>query len=195
MSSINQNDNNDEDNFPIRQVPYDNHTNNNQVAQAPQINRESVPAQPPPTYRTATTTPNVGFGGLGGFGRPATTTASVSTGGLFGAAPGAPPGVHATGMGMAFGCFQPANNPAATGLFGGPPVSRPVERHPETGQPINRGACGGIQTPGIPFGVRPNDDKKKNLDNVYAKLAQARAKIAELNKFLDEIYEILPKIN
>ncbi len=223
--------------FPIPQVPYNNHnepqvgfgvgansqtttplsfggttgvtTTSNGGLGAPLFSSQNVPFTAPPPYgvrpfggppSTGTTS---GFGMAFGGIRPA-TTGTVASGPLFGFRPdtvpapnrnpstGTAPGSQ-TGMGFSNCC-------------GGPP--RPVERHPETGQPIiNNGthnaphnashsACGGIQPPvsqvfGLPLG---GNDKKKNIDTIYAKLAQARAKIAELNKFLDDIYETLPKI-
>ena len=186
-------DNDESDDFPICQVPINN---NNQTSNEQQIKVGPAFGQPSNGIKFGMSgsiyTPPFGQPSNGikfgmsesintppEFGGPRPTTVSSS--------------VSAGNLGMAFGCFRPPTTGIAFGNCGGPPVSRPIERHPETGQPINISACGGIQTQGIPFGVRPTDDKKKNLDNVYAKLAQARAKIAELNKSLDEIYEILPK--
>jgi hypothetical protein len=162
-------DSNDEDDFPIRQVPHDNQTDNDNNQGAP------TPARAPPAYGAFS------FGPAGG-NLPTTTASSFGS---------MRPPTTVAGMGMGFSCFQPPTTGIGFGNLGVPSVSR----HPETGQPINRGACGGIQPPGIPFGFRPADDKKKNIDTIYTKLAQVRAKIAELNKFLDDIYETLPKIN
>ncbi len=163
------------------------------------------------------------FGTSSAFGTPltsafgaASTTASAAPAFGFGVHPAqvrpAPfPGLIQTGF--SFG-----------GVTATPKETEPkhVERHPETGQPIinapnnshhnthhnahhnaqhsahhnahhnaPRSACGGIQPPvSQVFG----NDKKKNIDTIYVKLAQARSKIAELNKFLDDIYETLPKI-
>ncbi len=165
-----------------------------------------------------------GFGGLpsntapGCFGGPPPSSIPSAFGGQRPATTGAS---SSQGFGLGFGLRQgPAPNPSpfsipglnpataplpssmAFGFCGGPP--RPVERHPETGQPINHpahhmphSACGGVQPPvSQVFGTTfvGGNDKKKNIDTIYSKLAQARAKIAELNKFLDDIYETLPKI-
>jgi hypothetical protein len=135
------------------------------------------------------------FGGAprgGAFSIPLTTAASFGSLG----------GLQPTGMG---GCFGMASR---------------IERHPETGQPIPmgcnlmppQGACGGIRNshPGSsqnyqPFGFKPantqpdilniQSNKKKSIDDLYKKLAYARAQIQNLNKVIDEIYETLPNIN
>ena len=121
------------------------------------------------------------------------------------------------GGGVAMGAFpRPPFNTTAGG-FGTFSGLQPtgtggrVERHPETGQPIPmgcnlmppQGVCGGIRTNNpnnnILFGQRPNEgtvlNKKKSIDDLYKKLASARAQIQALNKVIDEIYETLPNIN
>jgi hypothetical protein len=42
--------------------------------------------------------------------------------------------------------------------------------------------------------VTHNNRHASHINEIYGKLAEARKKIAELNKFIDEIYETLPKI-
>ena len=152
---------------------------------------------------------------MGAFSRPPFTTTAGGFGGgvamgAFSASMGAfsrPPSTTTAGGFGTFGGLQP------TGMGGR------VERHPETGQPIPMGcnlmppqsACGGIRNshPGssqnypLPFGQRLNEptilnsqsNKKKSIDDLYKKLASARAQIQALNKVIDEIYETLPNIN
>jgi hypothetical protein len=127
----------------------------------------------------------------------------------FGIKPSTTIAVSASGLKLGtFGNNPPVlpSNNGGFGFCGGPP--RPVERHPETGRPLQGqwSACGGIQNShpgssqnqnmggGLLGGFKPAEDKKKHIQNIYIKLAEARTKIAELNKFIDEIYETLPKI-
>ena len=62
---------------------------------------------------------------------------------------------------------------------------------PRTMAPTGILGFNNIQT-NVPQGF--SDNRKHNIQEIYSKLSQARNKIAELNKFLDEIYETLPKI-
>jgi hypothetical protein len=190
----NQNVNNintdDEDDFPVRQVPYEA----NQDNQDNQVN-QSKPVAPfggliPTNYGTAPTT------------TPVTTASAFSFGGH-----------QASQPGIAFSsCFAPppktnTNNLSFNGSGG---FGTRVERHPETGQPLPstqmgcnlqppQAMCGGIQFNRNPnpnglglLGNRSND--KKTIEELYKKLAYARAQIQNLNKVIDEIYETLPNI-
>ncbi len=217
MSSNETTDNNEQvtieeiDDFPIRQVPYNNEPQGGLVSDA-NIGHTNAPLNFSGGY--ATNTVNA-FGGppsstvAGAFGGPPASTVASAFGGLRLATTVGVSSSSNPGFGFRTG---PNPNPLpapqagmAFGFCGGPP--RPVERHPETGQPLHglRSACGGIQNShpgssqnqhmgGLLGGIKPFEDKKKHIENIYIKLAEARTKIAELNKFLDDIYETLPKI-
>ncbi len=213
MSSNETNVNNEQvsieevDDFPVSQVPYDNnnqsqhgfgvgattHANSFAFGNPGAVSERTRLSSSVATTNMAALNAFGGIGGTGATGVGGTNGALPSTGtfiglgGLGGLRPATTGAVSSAGLqaGMGFG------------FCGGPP--RPVERHPETGQPINnppRSACGGIQPHVSQVFGNPlvGNDKKKNIENLYSKLAQTRAKIAELNKFIDEIYEILPKI-
>ncbi len=109
-----------------------------------------------------------------------------------------------------------AANAAANTLSQPPPSTgfsfgSRVERHPETGLPIPpvpptqmgsnpqppQSACGGIRNNNHNpiLNNQPQSNKQKTIDDLYKKLANARAQIQQLNNIIDEIYETLPKIN
>ncbi len=106
-----------------------------------------------------------------------------------------------TRMNSCFGPLPPSNqnqtqNPGFIGLGGC------VQRHPETGLPMGcnlrppQGVCG-INNPTNTSEIlnSQSSNKQKIIDELYKKLANARAQIQNLNKSIDDIYEIIPKIN
>jgi hypothetical protein len=114
-------------------------------------------------------------------GTPATT---------FGAVSGVPLPVPES-----FGAFS--GIPSKSASFGG--FGLRVDRQPETGQPMGCNLrpppcmCGGNHNPSEIFNVK--SAKQNTIDELYKKLANARAQIQNLNKAIDDIYEIIPKIN
>ncbi len=142
-----------------------------------------------------------GFG-QPGFGQPAQS------------ASGWPAGQHSAGQHSAgqhsagqHSAAQTANRPATTvaGGFsglGGLGFGFRAERHPETGLPMGcnlrppQGVCG-INNPTNTSEIlnSQSSNKQKIIDELYKKLANARAQIQNLNKSIDDIYEIIPKIN
>ncbi len=132
-----------------------------------------------------------------GFGQPAQS------------ASGWPAGQHSAGQHSAgqHSAAQTANRPATTvaGGFsglGGLGFGFRAERHPETGLPMGcnlrppQGVCG-INNPTNTSEIlnSQSSNKQKIIDELYKKLANARAQIQNLNKSIDDIYEIIPKIN
>lgn len=105
--------------------------------------------------------------------------------------------------------FGMSNNNTTSCIFPIPPktqssLSPPFDIHPETGQQIippkflygniQNNYSGNQMTCGYQPKTQPKNDNKIHIESLYNKLGEARKKIAELNKFIDEIYEILPKI-
>jgi hypothetical protein len=72
---------------------------------------------------------------------------------------------------------HPNPNPMVFGCLGPPRI----ERHPETGRPINQPSLG-------------QNDKKKLVASLYTELSNIRSQIEKLNKSTDMIYEILRDI-
>jgi hypothetical protein len=122
----------------------------------------------------------------GAFGGPPVAPTTLS----FGAVSGKPLPVPES-----FGAFS--GIPSKSTSFGG--FGLRVDRQPETGQPMGcnlrppPGMCGGNNNPSEIFNVKST--KQNTIDELYKKLANARAQIQNLNKAIDDIYEIIPKIN
>ena len=214
MSSNNNNDN-------IEQIYTGEETDS--IPEYQELTNDTTHPQPTSSGFTFGSHPTGAIPGLGGgvamgaFGRPPTTASSF---GGFGQTP-----TTAAGLNNLFsrpptgGAFSLPPTTTPTTGFGSLGGLQPtgmgcrVERHPETGQPIPmgcnlmppQGVCGGIRNnnPNFLSGQRPNEpvilnaqpNKKKPIEDLYKKLANARAQIQALNKVIDEIYETLPNIN
>jgi hypothetical protein len=103
-----------------------------------------------------------------------------------------------TKPGLTFGCgnstIPTIPNTQQSTLMG---MGMGIQRHPETGQPI--------QNSGISFGLPTNNrcfpipshitdaqqDKKKIVDSLYQELSNLRSEIDKLNKSVDTIYSII----
>ncbi len=214
MSLTSQNNNmsnysNDDDDFPIQQVPYlDTDGAQEEQTTGPQ-NETSAQQQPKPAFTFAPAVPTTNTAAFAAFAANATPTVPTTNTAAF--------GFYGTQLKATTSTASAQGHyTSAFGLGGVNPgigLGMRVERHPETGQPIQmgcnlqpppqmRGMCGGIHShPGSsqnnqPFGLKlNNDNKKKTMEDLYKKLAAARTQIQSLNKIIDEIYETLPNIN
>jgi hypothetical protein len=194
MSNSNNNniysDSENEDTNSVEYIYTEASTNNNDT---PTNNK-------PNTGDTPTIRPGFTFGGGAFGGTPAPGPAAF---GAFGGKPASvPTTLHFGGV-----CGTPLPAPASFGAFSGTPSSSSsfggfglrVTRQPETGQPMGcnlrppPGMCGGNNNPSDIFNVK--SAKQNTIDDLYKKLANARAQIQNLNKTIDDIYEIIPKIN
>ncbi len=145
--------------------------------------------------------------GFGGFGQSvaAAQHASASFGG-FGlhSQPSQPASASFGGFGLHSQPAQSATTVAGgfSGL-GGMGFGFRAERHPETGLPMGcnlrppQGVCGGNRNPTNTSEIlnSQSSNKQKIIDELYKKLANARAQIQNINKSIDDIYEIIPKIS
>ena len=169
----NQMNTNDEgDDFPIRQVPF-----NQPVSQQPTLGAFGIKPSTVPFF---------------GMGLPQTQsqtqTQTQSTGGFtFG-------GFHAPPA-------MPSPAPSQQAMPSPPAMPSPAPSQQATSAPPAmappRSMCGGIGGIGgtfVPFGTNSNNDKKKLIDSLYIELGKIRAEIEKLHKSTDVIYEILRNI-
>jgi hypothetical protein len=98
-----------------------------------------------------------------------------------------------TKPGLIFGC----GNPPIPATQQSTLMSMGIQRHPETGQPIqNSGFSFGLPTNNRCFPVPSHitdaqQDKKKIIDSLYQELSNLRSEIDKLNKSVDTIYSII----
>ncbi len=179
MNNNNQtsNDADSEDDFPVCQAPSINQDNHNSSNDAP---------------------PTPGRMGMmfGGMGKQSPKAGVMNMGIPFNTTINNKP----PGMGVPLNLPTDNNKPLGFGGCCGPPRTM----NPMTMGPM--GITGPIGSMQFGLGQRnppsyqdftqsqQNNRNGSHINDVYSKLAEARKKIAELNKFIDEIYETLPKI-
>ena len=179
------NDADSEDDFPIRQVPYDNQDNqDNQAISNEAVEAPRVPFSFPTQNMTSAPSTMGGMGmKLGGMSMMGQQL----------------PRTNMSGMTMG-GQLNTSNKPMSFGNCCGPP--RPMGIMGPMGQNNPMGPINPLCPPMLPGQRKPpsyqdvtqNNRHASHINEIYGKLAEARKKIAELNKFIDEIYETLPKI-
>ena len=106
-------------------------------------------------------------------------------------------------QGIPFNPFGPSGPSGPSGPFGRTMAINPnvIGNPGNPGNPMNPiGHCIPPRNPPSYQDITQSHSQQNNqnilhINSIYVKLAEARKKIAELNKFLDEIYETLPKIN